>query len=137
MQTAATGIKALVFLLCLGSWQLGAAQNAQPPAHVTPNEAKNHIGETAVVCGKAVDSKVSRYGIAGHGKPVTFDLDQPAPNQAFYFVTFGTQSDGPQEAVSAYQGKNVCVTGKIANGASGPYILAADRSQIKTESGDK
>jgi len=123
--------KTLIAVMCLMAC-VAVAQNAQPP-HVAPVDTKNHIGETATVCGKVVDATISKYGIGGRGKPVTFDIDQPQPNQVFYFVAFGTQAGGPDEAVSAYQGKHVCVTGKISSAASGPYILAADRSQIKTD----
>jgi hypothetical protein len=109
-----------------------SAQSTTPP-RVTPADAKNHIGETVTVCGKVGDSrKVPKYGIAGHGKPVSFDLDQPETNPVFYFVTFGAQPGGPEEAIAAYKDKSVCVTGKIAGANSGaPFILAADRTQIK------
>jgi hypothetical protein len=109
-----------------------SAQSTTPP-RVTPADAKNHIGETVTACGKVGDSrKVPKYGIAGHGKPVSFDLDQPETNPVFYFVTFGAQPGGPEEAIAAYKDKSVCVTGKIAGANSGaPFILAADRTQIK------
>lgn len=119
------------FLVSLSALAMG--QSAPSPTRVAPADAKNHVGETAIVCGKVVDTKTSKYGIGGHGKPVTFDLDQPEPNPVFYFVTFGTQPDGPAEAVAAYQGKRVCVTGKIANAEDAPHIMAADRSQIKLD----
>jgi hypothetical protein len=118
--------------LMMISSALAFAQTA-PPAHVAPTDAKNHLGETATICGKVVDTKVSKYGIGGHGKPVNFDLDQPEPNPVFYFVAFGKQPDGPDEAIAAYKGKQVCVTGKIASTPSGPYIMAADRTQIKVD----
>jgi hypothetical protein len=111
---------------------LAVGQSSASP-RITPADAKKHVGETATVCGKVVDNQVSKYGIGGHGKPVTFDLDEPQPNPVFYFVTFGNQPDGPSEAVAAYQGKHVCVTGKIATAASGPYMMAADRNQIKVD----
>jgi hypothetical protein len=112
------------------------AQTA-PPARLAPAEAKNHAGEVATVCGKVVDTKVFKYGIGGRGKPVNFDLDQPEPNPVFYFVAFGKQPDGPDEAVAAYKGKQVCVTGKISAGPSGAYIMAADRSQVKEDAAAK
>ena len=117
----------------MGLLPLALAQNSTP--HITAAEAKNHLGETTSVCGKVVDTKVSKYGIAGHGKPVSFDLDQPEPNPVFYFVAFGVPGDGPSEATAAYNEKRVCVTGKITIAAAGgpPFILAADRSQIKPE----
>ena len=123
--------------MCIaGLLPLAAAQNSTPP-RVAPGEAKNHPGETVTVCGKVVDNRVTKYGIAGHGKPVTFDLDQPEPHPVFFFVTFGSESGtNPEEAQAAYQGKRVCVTGKITMAAV-PYIMAADRSQIKIQPEDK
>src|SRR5271156_137564 len=97
---------------------LAFAQTA-PAARLAPADAKAHVGETATVCGKVVDTKIFKYGIGGRGKPVNFDLDQPEPNPVFYFVAFGKQPDGPDEAVAAYKGKQVCVTGKISTGPSG------------------
>jgi hypothetical protein len=127
-------MKTLIVMVCsISLCSLGIAQEARP-ARVNPSDAMKHIGETATVCGKVVDTKVTRYGIAGHGKPVSFDLDQPEPNPVFFFVAFGTQPAGPQEAIEAYKGKNVCVTGKIdAQASRPPFIMAADRGQIKLE----
>jgi hypothetical protein len=130
-------MKNLIAIVCtMGLSALSFAQDPPPP-HVTPADAKNHIGDTATVCGKVVDTKVSKYGIAGHGKPVSFNLDQAEPNPVFYFVAFGAQPEGPREAITAYQGKRVCVTGKITTASGAPYIMAADRSQIKTDAGNK
>lgn len=112
-------------------------QTSSLSRRVEPTEAKHHIGETATVCGKVVDTKVSKYGIAGHGKPITLDIDQPDPNPIFNFVTFPTPPETPADVVIAYQGKRVCGTGKIASTPTGPYIMAADRSQIKTDPSSK
>ena len=123
----------IVMIFMTGLLPLAFAQSAAAP-HVNPTDAKNHVGETVVVCGKVVDTKVPKYGLAGHGKPVSFDLDQPDPNPVFYFVAFGVQPGGPDEVIAAYKGKRVCVTGKINEAASGgPFILAADRSQIQPQ----
>ena len=128
----------MVLMGTMGLLPLVLAQSAPPP-RVDPADAKNHIGEAATVCGKVVDTKVSKYGIAGHGKPVTFDLDQPEPNPVFSFIAFGAQPGEPQEAVAAYSDKRVCVTGKITKSPSGgpPLIMAADRSQIKPQADAK
>jgi hypothetical protein len=106
------------------------------PAHVSPAEAKNHIGENGIVCGKVVENQVSKYGITGRGKPVLFFVDQPQASAVFYFVAFGAQPDGPDEVTAAYQGKSVCVSGKINSTPTGPYIMAADRSQVKVGSAE-
>jgi hypothetical protein len=136
-----TSIRTLIAMICITSLVPLAfaqgARNATPP-RVTPADAKNHIGDTATVCGKVVDAKIDDPGIGGRGKPVSFYLDQPRPNPVFYFVTFGAQPGGPQEAIAAYQGKRVCVTGKItATPAGEPFIMAADRPQIKPQAENK
>jgi len=131
-----TIIRTLIVMMCMTVVSaLAFAQSAPPPPRITPTEAKSRAGDMVTVCGKVVDTKVSRYGLAGRGKPVTFDLDQPEPNPVFYFVTFGTT--GPEEAIAAYKGKSVCVTGKITVQAGVPYIMAADRAQIKVPAESK
>jgi hypothetical protein len=131
-------MKTLIVMMCMmGLLPLAFAQSANPP-RITAADAKNHLDETVTVCGKVVDiQKVPKYGLAGHGKPVSFDLDQPEPNPVFYFVTFGAKPGGPQEAIAAYKDKSVCVTGKILGIASRPFIIAADRSQIKLQPENK
>ena len=108
-----TNMNALIVMMCMtGLSPLALAQSATPP-RIAASEAKKHAGETVTVCGKVVDTKIPKYGLAGRGKPVTFDLDQPEPKPVFFFVAFGSQAGGPKEAVAAYEGKRVCVTGKI------------------------
>jgi hypothetical protein len=104
---------------------------------VAPADAKNHIGTLAIVCGKVVDAQIGDPGLSGHGKPITFDLDAPPPKPVFTFVTFGVKPGGFPEAralVAAYQGKQVCVTGKIMDG---PFIFAVDPSQVKVQAENK
>jgi|SRR5580692_404342 hypothetical protein len=133
-----TNSKTLIVMMCIaGLLPLAAAQSATTTPRITSAEVKNHGGETVIVCGKVVDSRISRYGLAGHGKPVTFYLDEPEPHAAFSFVTFGSESGtNPEEAQGAYQDKRVCVTGKITM-ATVPYIMAVDRSRIKVQPDDK
>lgn len=123
---------AISSIITLGLSAFTLAQGAAP-ANVAPADAKNHVGETVTICGKVVDAKINKYGIPDHGKPVMFDLDQPEPDPVFYFVTFGTKDGGPDEAIAAYKGKSVCVTGKITLASGKPYIMAADRTTIKVK----
>jgi hypothetical protein len=132
-----TMIRNLIALICMTSLSFFASAQSPAPPRVAPAEAKNHVGEAATICGKVVDTKVGRYGLAGRGKPVSFDLDQPEPNPVFYFVAFGEQPAGPPEAIAAYQGKSVCVTGKITLAEGTPYIMVADRTQVKPQAGTK
>jgi hypothetical protein len=130
--------KVLIALFCaMGSCALALAQAAAPsaaaPAHVTPVDAKNHVGEVATICGKVVESKANKYGIAGHGKPALFFVDQPEASAVFYFVAFGTKEGGPDEVIAAYTNKSVCVTGTISTSSGRPYIMVQDRTAIKTK----
>lgn len=120
----------MVFVCAIGFAAVAASQNAAP-AKVSPADTKNHVGETVNVCGKVVDTKIGKYGIGGHGKPVYFYLDQSEAEQGFYFVTFGTKEGGPDEAIAAYKGKSVCLTGKVSTASGNSFIMAADRSTIK------
>ena len=132
-------MKTLIITLCIAGLLPFALAEDTTPKLVNPADAKTHIGDTATVCGKVVGSTVSKYGIAGRGKPVSFYLDEKEPNPVFYFVAFGTKPDGPQEAIDAYNGKQVCVTGKIELMPSGgvPFIMAKDRSQVKPQADAK
>ncbi len=133
-----TIIRTLIVTNCVAAFSLIAVAQSVTPPRLSASDAKTHTGETVTVCGKVVDTKVSKYALAGRGKPVNFDLDQPEPHPVFFFVTFGSQAGAnPEEAQAAYQGKNVCVTGKITVVAATPYIMAADRSQIKIQAEDK
>ena len=76
-------MKNVVLLVCMAGLMFG---QTTAPKRITPAQAKDNINQMATVCGKVVDVKVPKYGLAGYGKPVTFDLDQPEPNPVFYFV---------------------------------------------------
>jgi hypothetical protein len=132
-------MKILFAFVCLFGFSALALGEDAKPIKVAPADAKSHVGDLAVVCGLVVDSAVPKYGLAGHGKPVSFYLDQPGPNAVFYFSAFGKAPDGPKLLIDAYKNKRVCVTGKIdmmpANGL--PFIMATDRDQIKTEAAGK
>ncbi len=126
-------IKELLVLSALSGFPLLLAAQQNPPARIAPADAKNHISEDATVCGKVVEAKVAKYGLAGHGRPVSFYLDQTEANAPFHFVTFGSKPEGPKEAVAAYDGKQVCVSGQINQVSGETFILATDRSQIKLD----
>ena len=69
----------MISILGISACAFAQNANAAPP-RITAAQAKAHNGEEVTVCGKVVDTKVPRYGLAGRGKPVNFDLDQPEPN---------------------------------------------------------
>ena len=85
---------------------LGTALASQS---LTPAEARNHISETATVCGKVAST---HYAPRSHGQPTFINLDKPYPNSPFTVVIwgfdrekFGTPETG-QAATSGLRGRS-------------------------------
>ena len=53
---------------------------------LSANDAKNHIGETATVCGSVVST---RYAASTKGQPTFLNLDKPYPNHIFTVLIRG------------------------------------------------
>lgn len=103
----------------LGGQTIGAAQ------------AKNHLGETATVCGKVVSA---HYAASSRGRPTFLNLDEPYPHQVFTIVIWGADRakfDKPEETD---EGKSICVTGRIKDYRGVPEVVASEPSQIKSQS---
>jgi hypothetical protein len=100
-------------------------------------DAKNHVGETATVCGEVADARIGKYGVGSFGRPVTLYLDSPEPHPVFFFVTWGADQAKAEQVRTFYQGKQVCVAGKIVKGGTVPYIIASGPSQIKIQTDAK
>lgn len=130
-------MKTIVLVMCLAGLLPFAAAQSKAPKKITAAEAKDHVGETVMVCGKAVDTHVPRYAIGDRGKPVEVDLDQPQPNQIFYFVTFSADVHKPELVDAMYKGKQVCVTGEISKSKILPFILVTDSAAIKIQADAK
>jgi hypothetical protein len=56
---------------------------------LSANAAKNHVGETATVCGSVVST---RYAASTKGQPTFLNLDKPYPNQVFTVLIWGSRS---------------------------------------------
>src|SRR2546426_4926707 len=69
---------------------------------LSANEAKDHIGEMATVCGSVVST---RYAASTKGQPTFLNLDKPYPNQIFTVLIWGSNRSkfgGPE---TDYKGK--------------------------------
>ena len=97
---------------------------------ITASEAKNHIGETATVCGKVVST---RYSARSQSQPTFLNLDEPYPRQIFTIVIWGSDRPKFGEPEAIYRGKSVCVTGKIKEFRGVPEVIAYEPSQIKVQ----
>ena len=94
---------------------------------ITTAQAKNHIGETAMVCGKVVSA---RYATESRGLPTFLNLDKPYPNQPFTVVIWGSNRAAFGKPEKEYDGKDICVTGKIDTYRGVPQIEAKAASDI-------
>lgn len=100
------------------------AQSAAPQAQahtLTGAEAKEHIGETATVCGVVAST---RYAVSSRGQPTFLNLDKPYPNQPLTVVIWGVaRSNFPEAPEVAYRNKRICVTGRIDTYRGVPQIV--------------
>ncbi len=110
--------------LCIWTQTFGAD-------NITASEAKNHIGETATVCGEVAST---RYAASSRGQPTFINLNKPYPNQVFTVLIWGSDRAKFGNAEAIYRGKSVCVTGTIKEYRGVPEIIANEPSQVKIQS---
>lgn len=129
-----SAIRKMILMICVaGLWQAAYAQEPAPK-RITPADAKSHLKEDAIVCGKVVDVQIPRNGLAGHGLPAQFYMDETSANPVFYFIEFVPGPESRDQTKPDYNGKRVCVTGKISVSPVGvPFILTLKHSQVKPE----
>jgi micrococcal nuclease len=99
---------------------------------LTAAEAKNHIGETATVCGKVVSTN---FAVRSRGLPAFLNLDEPYPHQIFTILIWGRSRGNFGNPEKTYNGKSVCVTGTILEYRGIPEMVLSDPSQISVEAG--
>ena len=104
----------------------GSIAQAQKP--LTTAEAKDHIGQSATVCGDVVST---HYAARTRGNPTFINLDKPYPDQVFTVLIWGSDRPKFGDPEEAYRRKHVCVTGKISDYKGVPEIVAYEPSQIK------
>jgi DNA/RNA endonuclease YhcR with UshA esterase domain len=105
---------------------------APAPQHqkLSASEAKDHIGETATVCGDVVST---RYAASTKGQPTFLNLDKAYPNQIFTVLIWGSNRSKFGTPEIDYKAKRVCVTGKITEYRGTPEIVTNDPGQLKVE----
>lgn len=97
---------------------------------ISANEAKNHIGEKATVCGQVAGA---HYAARSRGNPTFINLDRAYPNQIFTIVIWGSDRAKFGDPEDMYGGKHVCVTGTITLYRGGAETTANEPSQIKIQ----
>jgi hypothetical protein len=101
-----------LLILCFALHCIAQAQKA----HLTAAEAKNHLGETATVCGRVASA---RFAEKAKGLPTFMNLDMPYPHQIFIIVIWGTDRLKFGNPERTYRDKNVCVSRKITSHRGG------------------
>jgi hypothetical protein len=126
----------LAVLGCVaGLLSLSFSQSTATPP-ISSAAAESHIGQNATVCGKVVGERMSKYGVGNHGRPITLDLDKPEPNAIFHAVLFSSSKLTEDQLKATYDGKQVCVTGKITK-VGVATIMATDPSQFQVQAATK
>lgn len=100
---------------------------APPSATLTADQARNHIGETATVCGLVAST---HFAGQSRGTPTFINLDKPYPNQVFTILIWGEDLAKFSPRPDIWQGKRVCATGTITSYRGAPDIVAKSPSQI-------
>lgn len=94
---------------------------------LTAAEAADHIGSTATVCGTVASTK---FAERSNAQPTYLNLDRPYPDQLLTVVIWGTDRKAFAEPEKRFDGKRICVTGKVELFKGRPQIIARDPSQI-------
>lgn len=108
----------------------GAGQEAQSSAlpvekapvlpRITPEQAKDHVGEKLTVCGKVM--------LAVHvqdqpRQPTYLNFGRPYPDQVFSVIIRNEDRDNfPSPPETLFADQDVCATGMIAESEAGPQM---------------
>ena len=115
-----------VLLFLLGSSLILAADKPR----LTAAQAKEHIGEEAIVCGLVAST---RYADTSRGQPTFLNLDKPYPDQLFTIIIWGRNRAKFGRPEVDLKGKRVCAEGLIESYRGTPQIEAKEPGQITVE----
>lgn len=114
-------------LLCSFFLFITFLAEATTATKLTADEAKNHIGEHATVCGLVAST---HYAARSRGNPTFVNLDKPFPHQVFTIVIWGEDLSKFSPRPTNWDGKQVCVTGMVKSYRGSPEIVARSPEQI-------
>jgi hypothetical protein len=117
---------ALLLIVCFALPSIAQAQKE----HLTAAEAKNHVGETATVCGRVASA---HFAEKTKGLPTFMNLDMPYPHQIFTIVIWGTDRLKFGNPERTYRNRNVSVSGKITSHREIPEIVVNTPGQIQIQ----
>jgi hypothetical protein len=96
-------------------------------APLTADDAANHIGQHATVCGAVA---LTNFDADTQFWPTFLDFGKPYPDQVFTAVIFGTDRDKFGTPRAMLQGKRVCVTSTVRQYRGKPEIVLKYPGQL-------
>jgi hypothetical protein len=115
----------LALLICA----TGAASSASY-GELGAAQAKDHVGETATVCGVVASAN---YATRSKRQPTFLNLDKAYPDHIFTAVIFGEDRSKFGAPETELKDKRICVTGKIQEFQGKPEIILSERAQLKVK----
>ena len=96
------------------------------------DEAQDHLGEEAAVCGPVMGTY---YDSFGRGTPTYLHMGKPYPDpDRVVAVIWGpNRAKFPQPPEEYYSGKSICVTGSIAWYAGFPWVVLESPTQLEVQ----
>ena len=91
------------------------------------NEAGEHMGEMALVCGVIAST---RYAHQSRGAPTYLNFDKPYPENEFTVVVWGNDRDNFPYKPEDLKNHHACVYGRIDDYRGKPQIIAIRPEQI-------
>lgn len=126
-QRVAAWLAAAVLMAPSAAWCATAGATDQPTG-IPASEAAHHVGEVVTVCGRVASA--AHIGSV-KGRPTFLNFERPYPDQPFSVVIWESaraRFDKPPER--QFDGKSVCVTGRIETYRGKPQIVVEDPDQI-------
>lgn len=109
------------------------ASRMPPPdvKRITAEEAKEHVGEKVMVCGKVA---LAIYVQDQPRMPTYLNFGRPYPDQVFSVVIRNEdRGNFPQAPETMYADKDVCVTGTIMESETGPQMRLQEPDKIEIQ----
>jgi hypothetical protein len=120
----------------VAGWVLGALllacapARAQAPAAETPvpaAQAREHIGEVALVCGVVADT---HYAQASTGRPTYINFEEPFPNAPFTAIIWGSDLGSFPYDPAMLLGMEICVYGEVGRYRGKPQMKLVRPEQV-------
>jgi DNA/RNA endonuclease YhcR with UshA esterase domain len=121
---------AIVTVLCaLSIYLLFMTTSAPTQERIPPEEASQHVGKSAIVCGTVASVW---HAIESKGAPTFLHIEKPYPHQMLTGIIWDHARARFSSPPEDLQGREVCITGKIALYRGMAQIEVSQPAQIET-----